>query len=302
MSKAGMLSEAVTALTTMDTHLKPLFAPIHPAFPFGIIDLVGAMRLSSVIEWMATGVFDPPTPTTPSGKGKKIAQAKRAPRASLLQELLGLLVVVFGGETFLAMCSGATPSWLVDPKIALLFCLTHTIQTRTPLRRFLPAKPSLGLELLLSLPDAIGRTLLLTKFSILPLLNLRSASSLPITPTTLLLTPFILAVPFASLIFSATNFFSATPKLTTPIELRPGGWMMVDAWCPVVIPVLFLTLIGPVQGWNYGLGIGTNEAVIACMLVLWACFAGRAVYNFGYKREQWMGMLGMSSGRKLKVQ
>ncbi|WVQ98124.1 hypothetical protein IAU59_005246 [Kwoniella sp. CBS 9459] len=289
-----------STLSLLNSQLRPLFTPIHPAFPFPPIDLIGAMRLSSVVEWMATGVFDPPAPTTPV-KGKKGGKGVNAARASIWQELLGLMVVVFGGETFLAACTGATPSWLTSPKIALLFCLTHIVQTRTVFRKLLPAKPTLGLELLLSLPDAIGRTLLLTRFSILPILHSSSATTLPPTPSTLLLTPFILAVPFASLIFTATNFFSPSPKFTTPVELRPGGWMMVDTWCPVVIPVTFLTLIGPVPGWNYGVGLGEDEAVVACMGILWACFAGRAVYNLGYKKEQWTNMLAFG-GDKIKTE
>ncbi|WVF69730.1 hypothetical protein IAT40_004509 [Kwoniella sp. CBS 6097] len=289
-----------STLTTLHTQLRPLFAPIHPAFPFPPIDLIGAMRLSSVVEWMATGVFDPPAPSTPS-KGKKGGNSTKKERASIWQELVGLMVVVFGGETFLAACTGSTPSWLITPKIALLFCLTHIVQTRTGLRRLLPKRPTLGLELILSLPDAIGRTLLLTRFSILPILHSNSSATLSATPSTLLLTPFILAVPFASLIFTTTNFFSPSPKFTTPVELRPGGWMMVDAWCPLVIPVIFLTLIGPVSGWGYGLGLGEDEAVVACMGILWACFAGRAIYNLGHKKEQWTSMLRFG-GDKLKTE
>ncbi|OCF45818.1 hypothetical protein I317_00306 [Kwoniella heveanensis CBS 569] len=289
-----------STLTNLNAQLRPIFTPIHPSFPFPLIDLFGAMRLSSVVEWMATGVFDPPTAATPS-KGKKGGKVVKKERASVWQELVGLMVVVFGGETFLAACTGVTPSWLVSPKIALLFCLTHIMQTRTPFRKLLPPKPTLGLELLLSLPDAIGRTLLLTRFSILPILHPATPTALPATPSTLILTPFILAVPFASLIFSATNFFSPSPTFTTPVELRPGGWMMVDAWCPVVIPVIFLTLIGPVKGWDHGLGLGEDEAVVACMGILWACFAGRAVYNLGYKKEQWTSMLGLGD-KKVKTE
>ncbi len=176
------------------------------------------------------------------------------------------------------------------------------IQTRTRLRAFLPPRSILGLELILSLPDAIGRTLLLTKLSILPLLS-TSSGSLPIPPTTssLLLVPFILAVPFPSMIFTGTSFFSSTPKLSTPAELRPWGWTAADVWCPIFIPALFLTLMGPVKGWERGIGIGEDEAVVICMLVLWGIFAGRAVYNLGYRREQWEEMLGEGGRRKIKT-
>nr|XP_031860573.1 uncharacterized protein CI109_003904 [Kwoniella shandongensis]KAA5527645.1 hypothetical protein CI109_003904 [Kwoniella shandongensis] len=296
-----------SALSTVNAYLPKVLTPIHPAFPYPIIDLFGAMRLSSVVDWMARGVFDSPLPPdTPtkdkSRKGGKL-MIKKKERASALQECIGILVVVFGGETFLALCTGSTPSWLISPNIALLFCLTHVIQTRTPFRRLLPAKPTLATELFLSLPDAIGRTLLLTKFSVSSVLHPTSPNTLPATPTTLLLVPFILAVPFASLIFSTFNFFSPSPRLTTPAELQPGGWMLVDAWAPLVIPALFLSLIGPVQGWNFGMGLGVSEdeAVVICMGVVWAIFTLRAVYNFGYKKEQWSSLIGLGE-KKIKVQ
>lgn len=82
------------------------------------------------------------------------------------------------------------------------------------------------------------------------------------------------------------------------MELRPGGWMMVDAWAPVVIPALFLTLIGPVEGWGFGMGWGEDESVIVCMTGLTIIFALRAVYNLGYKKELWLNMLGLERKRK----
>ncbi|KAK8847466.1 hypothetical protein IAR55_005324 [Kwoniella newhampshirensis] len=292
-------------LSAINACLPSILTPVHPAVPYPILDLFGAMRLSSVVDWMARGVFDEPSPpATPSKeKSKKGGKTsvKKKERASALQECIGILVVVFGGETFLALCTGSTPSWLVNPSLALLFSLTHVIQTRTPLRRLLPAKPTLATELGLSLPDAIGRTLLLTRFSVLPVLHPTSLKTLPATPTTLLLVPFILAVPFASMIFSTFNFFSASPKLSTPAELQPGGWMMVDAWAPLVVPALFLSLIGPVDGWSFGMGLGEDEAVVLCMGVVWAIFAARAIYNLGYKKEQWLGLLGFGD-KKIKVE
>jgi len=78
--------------------------------------------------------------------------------------------------------------------------------------------------------------------------------------------------------------------------------MAVDAWCPVMIPALFLSLIGPVKGWDFGLGMDEGESVTVCMIVLWGIFAGRAVYNFGYKKEQWMEIgMGGRRGGKIKT-
>ncbi|ODO08691.1 hypothetical protein L198_00424 [Cryptococcus wingfieldii CBS 7118] len=269
--------------------LQPLLAPVHPLYcPFPLIDLYGAMRLSSVVNWIASGAFGPPASPPKGAKGKrgKGQVAKRA-RPSALQEVAGIMVVVFGGETFLAMSTNTSPSWLVNPSYALLFGLIHLLQTRTPFIHLLPSKPSFLLEILLATPDAIGRTLLLTRFSVLPLLASTSPKALPPTPASLLLVPFILAVPFASLIFSATSFFTPTPHLSTPDELKPWGWLMVDAWAPVVVPAVFLSLIGPVQGWEFGLRWAEYEAVVVCMVGLSVVFALRAVYNFGGGKEVW---------------
>ena len=84
------------------TYLPPLLAPGHPFFPFGLVDVVGAMRLSMIVNWIASGAFDPPSDNSKSSqkKGKGARKPKKA-RAPLLQELAGLMVVVFGGETFL---------------------------------------------------------------------------------------------------------------------------------------------------------------------------------------------------------
>ncbi|WWC59550.1 uncharacterized protein I303_102106 [Kwoniella dejecticola CBS 10117] len=291
----------MASLTALHNRLSPILSPAHPSFPFAPIDIIGAMRLSSVINWIATGAFDPPS--TPSSKNKKGSSVvtKKA-RASIWQELAGLMIVVFGGETFLSMCTGSTPSWLVTPNIALLFCAVHVIQSRTPFAQLLPKKPSLPFELFMAIPDAIGRTLLLTRFSVIPLLYPAATTPkpLPATPASLVLVPFILAVPFASIAFSTFNFFQSTLSLTTPVELKPKGWMLVDTWCPLLISPLFLTLIGPVEGWNTGLGWTENESVVACMVVLWACFTGRAIYNFGYKKEHWLNLLGISQEIKTK--
>ena len=164
--------------------------------------------------------------------------------------------------------------------------MVDVVQTRTPLLSLLPKGPSLKLELPLAIPDAIGRSLLLTKFSILPLLRPTAVTpSLPANPASLLLVPFILTVPFASIVFSTLNFFAPEMHLTTPLELRPGGWMFADSFVPVVIPLVFLGLIGPVQGWGMGLGVGEDEAVLICAGLTALIFVGRAVYNFGHEAQ-----------------
>lgn len=154
----------------------------------------------------------------------------------------------------------------------------------------------------MAIPDAIGRALLLTKFSVLPLLRPTALTpSIPPTAASLLVVPVIMAVPFASMVFSTLNLFAPEPHLTTPLELRPGGWLFADTFLPFTIPALFLSLIGPVQGWNFGLNVGEDEAAIICAVVTSAVFIVRAVYNFGHKGDQWAGLLGLGERRKIKT-
>jgi hypothetical protein len=142
------------------------------------------------------------------------------------------------------------------------------------------------MELLLSIPDAIGRTLLLTRFSVIPLLHPVNPRCLPATPSTFLLVPFILAVPFAALIFTGTNFFAPAVALTTPSELRPWGWTALDAWIPIALPTLFLFLIGPVPGWPWGFGTHLSEdaGIVVCAVVASVCFLSRTWWNLAPKR------------------
>ena len=77
--------------------------------------------------------------------------------------------------------------------------------------------------------------------------------------------------------------------------------MFADTFVPFIIPALFLSLIGPVQGWSLGLGVGEDEAAIICAVVTSSIFLGRAVYNFGHKGDQWAGLLGSGDRRKIKT-
>jgi hypothetical protein len=267
---ARSFAAAAESFAPVYGHVPALLAPLHPYAPVGALDVFGAARLSMGVNWVAS-------------------DTKGRPRASYLQEALGMLIVVFGGETFLSLCTGSPPGWLVNPTFIFLFAGIHFALTRTPLRALVPAKPNFLMELALAPLDAIGRTLLLTRFSIVPLLHPQAgAKVLPATPSTLLLVPFILAVPFAALVFSGTNWFAPQMELTTPNELKPGGWMAVDAWIAVVIPVLFLSLIGPVEGWPWGLGTRLSEdaAVVVCAVVAITAFVGRTVYNLGGAVEE----------------
>ena len=93
-------------LAAYHAYVPSLLAPVHQYLPYGVIDIFGAMRLSMIVNWFASGAFDPPAP---DGESEKPATVKRKPgkkvkksaRASLLQEHVGIAVIVFGGETFL---------------------------------------------------------------------------------------------------------------------------------------------------------------------------------------------------------
>lgn len=130
-SYAAQLAPYTAFIKPYSTYVTPYLAPIHPNFPFAPLDVIGAMRLSSVINWIASGVFDPPQTTQINEKGgKSVAVAvKPRTRATLLRELTGLMIIIFGPETFLGMVSGTTPSWLVSLKLPLLFCVTRMSST-----------------------------------------------------------------------------------------------------------------------------------------------------------------------------
>ncbi len=60
---------------------------------------------------------------------------------------------------------------------------------------------------------------------------------------------------------------------------------------------MFLSLIGPVEGWTFGLKWTEEEALVICGVFVWAVFAGKTIYNMGYKKEQWAEMFGNSKGK-----
>ena len=123
---AAFIKPYSTLVTPYTGYLPTLLTPIHPNFPFAPLDVIGAMRLSSIVNWIAGGAFDEPDEVEVNEKGKKVSQVvKPRVRATLLRELTGLMIVVFGPETFLGMVTGVTPSWLVSLKLPLLFCATR---------------------------------------------------------------------------------------------------------------------------------------------------------------------------------
>lgn len=120
-----------TYVTPYVDYLPTLLTPIHPNFPFAPLDVIGAMRISSVVNWIAGGAFEPAVVVEVNKKGKTVTRAvKPKTRATLARELTGLMIVVFGPETFLGMVTGTTPSWLVSLKLPLLFCVTRMSHDR----------------------------------------------------------------------------------------------------------------------------------------------------------------------------
>lgn len=64
---------------------------VHPTLlPFPILDVLGAMRLSMVVDQISRAAAS----TAGPGRPNRV-------RSTGLQEAFGILVVVFGGETFL---------------------------------------------------------------------------------------------------------------------------------------------------------------------------------------------------------
>lgn len=93
-----------------------LLRPISSRYlPYGPLDVYGALRLSQIVIWIASGAFDAPVNAqVESGekikrkKKKKVTTATRASPGTervVLRELFGLMIVVFGGETFLGESS-----------------------------------------------------------------------------------------------------------------------------------------------------------------------------------------------------
>lgn len=112
MSKRAALTAHAEALAPYAGYVPHLLTPV-PRLSVPALDVYGAVRLSMGIHGASLA-----TPGT----------------ASVAQELIGLWVVMFGGETFLgefrllemsqltsAACTGTPPSWLVDPTLALVF-------------------------------------------------------------------------------------------------------------------------------------------------------------------------------------
>lgn len=76
------MAASVESLATLYDYVPVVCTPLNSWLPVGLIDLYGAIRLSMGVNWIASDT-----------KGK--------PRSTILQEVIGILIVVFGGETFL---------------------------------------------------------------------------------------------------------------------------------------------------------------------------------------------------------
>lgn len=74
-------AESVASLYGYVPHL---VTPMHTFCPVGPFDIFGAMRLSMGVNFMALGA----------------AKDRGLKRSSLLQECLGIAVLLYGGETF----------------------------------------------------------------------------------------------------------------------------------------------------------------------------------------------------------
>lgn len=118
---------------------------------------------------------------------------------------------------------------------------------------YIPTTPSI--ELFLSIPDAINRCLLVTRFS-----------RVDGPPTLRLLVPFINAVPFAAISFGGFSFFTDM-TWTAPVEVQPWGWAMVDTWIPLV------SLLYQYAPWD------EKDALGMCIVLTVLVFISRALYK-----------------------
>lgn len=94
----------VSGLEIAHSYITPLHTSVHDYIPFAPLDIYGAIRLSQIIYWASTGVLDPDMPVdvaANTGKAKRMAKIIRRSRPNALQECMGLMIVLFGGETFL---------------------------------------------------------------------------------------------------------------------------------------------------------------------------------------------------------
>lgn len=83
LSLSTSMATSVESLAALYSYVPAVTTPLHSLWlPVGLLDLYGAIRLSMAVNWIAGDT-----------KGK--------PRASALQEVIGILIIVFGGDTFL---------------------------------------------------------------------------------------------------------------------------------------------------------------------------------------------------------
>ena len=179
--------------------------------------------------------------------------------------------------------------------------ITDYLISRTPLNAFIPRTPVLAHEFPLSFHDSLGRALVLTTFSF-DLIKSHKDPLISSNPYLMVLSAWIMTAPFASATF-AFGLLEKEWKFTTPPELKPGGWLAVDFWAPIVIASLYgaLTHAHPVFLLPFNLltsvlpGSGTTiaarsmpftawsslDARAFCAIVLTALFACRSIYNFG---------------------
>jgi hypothetical protein len=158
--------------------------------------------------------------------------------------------------------NGTVPGWVHSPDLAFLFGAACKSKSDAPdidlLLANIPVKTSPKAELVLSIPDAINRCLLVTRFSRID------------GPLTLrILVPIINAVPFAALSFGGFNFFTDM-RWSAPAEVMPYGWAMVDTWIPLVT-VLYQYLQH--QAWS------EKDALGVCILFTIGVFVARAYKN-----------------------
>ncbi|KZV81587.1 hypothetical protein EXIGLDRAFT_755501 [Exidia glandulosa HHB12029] len=193
------------------------------------LDVAGALRLALIMRQLKD-----------MGHSSARAQGKQTEQHSFVKDLAVLMVVVYGGEAFMAPWLGLPPSFLTSSTFPLLFAAAHGVV------HLFPAVPSLSLELELPLAllDGMTRTLLLTELVPGAMLS-SSHGSVKQSPFGLCLGSLLLANGG----FFFVNLFSMLSphgfSLATPAELQTFGWTTLDLWVAPITTAFFALYTQP---------------------------------------------------------
>lgn len=88
-------------LASVYPYLIPPYTPLGHYLPWAPLDIYGAIRLSQIVYWVSKGAVGTESRESDSTCSKSGNKAQVLHRPGVLQECFGILIVLFGGETFL---------------------------------------------------------------------------------------------------------------------------------------------------------------------------------------------------------